>query len=95
MTERKALCVPGLLPLLVLIGAIAAAVATGRHLVILRDAPFLMVLIVPLILLWLKGLFIVSPNEAKVLTFFGRYTGTVNQSGFGSPTRLPTRAPFR
>jgi regulator of protease activity HflC (stomatin/prohibitin superfamily) len=82
MTERKALCVPGLLPLLLLIGAIAAAVVTGRHLVILREAPLLLVLIVPLILLWLKGLFIVSPNEAKVLTFFGRYTGTVNQPGF-------------
>jgi len=38
MTERKALCVPGLLPLLLLIGAIAAAVVTGRHLVILREA---------------------------------------------------------
>jgi len=82
MTERKALAVPGLLPLLLLIGGIAAAVVTGRHLVILRDAPFLLILIVPVIMLWLKGLFIVSPNEAKVLTFFGRYTGTVRESGF-------------
>ena len=82
MTERKALSVPGLLPLLLLIGVIVAAVVTGRHLVVLQEAPLLLVLIVPLIMLWLKGLFIVSPNEAKVLTFFGRYTGTVNEPGF-------------
>jgi regulator of protease activity HflC (stomatin/prohibitin superfamily) len=35
-----------------------------------------------MIILWLKGLFIVSPNEAKVLTFFGKYTGSVKEPGF-------------
>ncbi|MFD0894798.1 SPFH domain-containing protein [Luteolibacter ambystomatis] len=82
MTERKAICVQGLLPFLLLIAAIGATVATGKHLVILREAPFLMVLIVPVVILWLKGLFIVSPNEGKVLTFFGKYTGTVREPGF-------------
>ncbi|MGC4016120.1 MAG: hypothetical protein QM755_16585 [Luteolibacter sp.] len=43
-----------------------------------------MILIVPVAILWLKGLFIVSPNEAKVLTFFGKYTGTVREPGFWS-----------
>lgn len=82
MTERKAICVQGLLPFLLLIGAIGGVVATGKHLVILREAPFLMVLIVPVVILWLKGLFVVSPNEGKVLTFFGKYTGTVREPGF-------------
>ena len=29
------------------------------------------------------GFFIVQPNESKVLTFFGKYVGTVKQNGFG------------
>jgi regulator of protease activity HflC (stomatin/prohibitin superfamily) len=39
-----------------------------------------------LFLLWF-GLFIVNPNEAKVLQFFGDYAGTVHQSGlkFANP----------
>lgn len=82
MNERKAICVQGLVPLLLLIGGIVALVVSGKHLVILREAPLLMVLLVPVILLWLKGLFIVSPNEGKVLTFFGKYTGTVREPGF-------------
>lgn len=28
------------------------------------------------------GLFVVQPNEARVLVFFGRYSGTVNSAGF-------------
>lgn len=82
MTERKAVCVQGLLPLLLLIGAVAATVLSGKHLIILREAPYLMILVAPVVLLWLKGLFVVSPNEAKVLTFFGKYTGTVREAGF-------------
>src|SRR4051812_25196510 len=30
----------------------------------------------------LPGLAIVNPNESKVLTFFGKYVGTVKQDGF-------------
>src|SRR5690606_8181895 len=32
-------------------------------------------------LLLLAGNFVVGPNEARVLTFFGRYTGTVRDPG--------------
>ena len=32
-------------------------------------------------LLLLMGNFVVGPNEARVLTFFGRYTGTVRDAG--------------
>jgi hypothetical protein len=82
MKERKALSMNGLTPLIFLILAVVAAVVTGRLQWILDYSPFLMVLIVPAGLLWIKGLFIVSPNEGKVLTFFGRYTGTVRTAGF-------------
>lgn len=82
MTEKRAICVQGLLPLILLVLAVAAAIVTGKLRWILDFAPVLMVLIVPVILLWLKGLFIVYPNEAKVLTFFGRYTGSVRNAGF-------------
>ena len=82
MKEKRALCVQGLLPFLILILLGGAAVFTGRLKDILENAPYLLVLIVPAVILWLKGLFIVSPNEGKVLTFFGRYTGTVREAGF-------------
>lgn len=82
MTEKKALCVQGLVPFVLLIFIAIAALVTGRLQWVLEAAPFLMVLIVPVAILWLKGLFIVSPNEGKVLTFFGKYTGTVRAPGF-------------
>lgn len=31
--------------------------------------------------LWLTGLFVVNPNEAKVLQLFGKYTGTAKEPG--------------
>ena len=31
---------------------------------------------------WLSGLFIVQPNQTKVLVFFGKYQGTVKGNGF-------------
>jgi len=82
MTEKKAICVQGLVPLVLLIAAAGAAVWTGKLQWVLETAPYLLVLIIPFVLLWLKGLFIVTPNEGKILTFFGKYTGTVREPGF-------------
>jgi regulator of protease activity HflC (stomatin/prohibitin superfamily) len=42
----------------------------------LVSAPF--VLAIPFII---RGIFIINPNEAKVLTLFGKYAGTVKQNG--------------
>jgi regulator of protease activity HflC (stomatin/prohibitin superfamily) len=41
----------------------------------------------PILLILLKGLFTLQPNEARVLILFGAYKGTVRQSGFhwGNP----------
>ncbi|MFT3990839.1 MAG: SPFH domain-containing protein [Luteolibacter sp.] len=82
MTEKKAICVQGLIPFFLLIALGGAAVFTGKLWWILENAPYLFILIVPIVMLWLKGLFIVSPNEGKILTFFGNYTGTVRSPGF-------------
>lgn len=41
----------------------------------------IILLIVPAIFL-LPGLIIINPNESKVLTFFGKYVGTVKKDGF-------------
>ena len=82
MNEKRAICVQGLIPLLLLILAGVAAFVTGKIFWVLESAPFLLFLIIPVVMLWLKGLFIVSPNEAKILTFFGNYTGTVRRAGF-------------
>ena len=82
MTEKKAICVQGLVPFVLLLVVIGGAVATGKLGAIFERAPYLLFLVVPLVILWLKGLFIVSPNEGKILTFFGNYTGTVREPGF-------------
>lgn len=82
MKEKRALAVPGLLPFILLLALIGAAVFYGKVQWLIESAPFLFILIIPIVLLWLKGLFIVSPNEAKILTFFGKYTGTVRSPGF-------------
>ena len=39
------------------------------------------VLLFPVLIFLMVGLFVVNPNEARVLQFFGRYVGTVRESG--------------
>jgi len=74
ITDRPALALNGFFMLIILIGIIAvAAVMVGGFL-----TPILAVLAFILI----TGFTIISPNEAKALTFFGKYIGTVKESGF-------------
>lgn len=83
MKERNALKVQGLIPLVVLIVAVAFLVKKGLFASRNADlSPLLLVPTVLLVILWTKGLFVVQPNEARVLTFFGNYTGSVKESGF-------------
>lgn len=42
----------------------------------------LAILLAPLAIIALSGFTVVSPNEAKVLTFFGKYIGTIKENGF-------------
>lgn len=85
MKERPANCFPGFLPLLVSL----ALVAGGIWLV--NRQPFAAPWILILGILGLKGLLVVSPNEGRVLTFFGKYTGSIRENGFWWANPLTSR----
>ena len=74
---------PGLTTLLILVGI--AALATWRLInAAMAEAPIsaiVWVSVLVLAILGLGGLFTVQPNDAKVLTLFGRYSGTVREQG--------------
>lgn len=57
-----------------------------------REMPFLGV-IAAIAAFLLTGVFVVNPNEAKVLVLFGNYVGTVRESGFywANPFHAKTR----
>lgn len=63
-----------LIVLLVLIATMIAGIAMTSN-------PIFLVLIA-LIILMIKGFFIVNPNGSKVLVLFGEYKGTVRENGF-------------
>lgn len=44
--------------------------------------PFLLLPIGVIIFLLFSGFTIIQPNEAKVITFFGKYVGTIKENGF-------------
>lgn len=70
-----------LLSIIVLFGCSLATLIGGAD----RDAaPLILVgaLGIVLSIFLSKGLFITQPNQAAVLTFFGRYTGSVKKNGF-------------
>lgn len=50
-----------------------------------------------IIFLLLSGFTIIQPNEAKVITFFGKYIGTIKESGFlyTVPLSLKNRVPLK
>jgi len=68
-----------LLFLLVLIADIALLIYAGKS----RIVPLVViaVLMIPVVITMMAGLFMVNPNESKVLQLFGKYVGTVNDSG--------------
>lgn len=96
MREKKALYVSGYLALLI---AIVATVG-GAALIILQlssAAVSALSIILGLVLLLVAflittSLVIVQPNEAKVITFFGTYIGTIIQSGLWMALPLTTKA---
>lgn len=96
MKEKKALYVSGYLGLLVAIAAgiggialigIQAAAETPSGGIIAAGAVLLV-----LGILMLSSLVIVQPNEAKVITFFGTYIGTVIESGLWMVLPLTTKS---
>jgi len=95
--ERKTL--PGL-PVLLLLIALAAADIYWFIKSIQAEAVASIIASIVLfvaIIIALPGLFIVNPNEAKVLQLFGRYTGTVRQPGlrYANPFYSKTKVSVR
>jgi len=88
--ERRAFRAPGFLMLLLAIILIGVAL-----IVIGQDRPGLtggaLTVIVILEIAIMSGLTVVNPNEARVVQFFGRYVGTVNQAGFHWTVPLSTK----
>jgi regulator of protease activity HflC (stomatin/prohibitin superfamily) len=76
MKEHRAICMQGLLPLVISICLIPLGLFLAKGL------PFLLPFVVIAAVLGFKGLFVVGPNDARVLTFFGKYIGTVREAGF-------------
>ncbi len=78
---------PGTPGLPVLLGLLVAIAVTVRMLVMAAAArsgpalPILFVLLIVAEVFLMGGLFIVAPNEAKVLQLFGDYVGTAKQPG--------------
>ena len=85
MKERDALSFSGWLALLIGLGSIAGAVVAFAMIAKHQQAPEPYVGVgVGMFLfgiLLLAGCAVIGPNEARVLTFFGRYTGSVKESG--------------
>lgn len=82
-TEKKITAPSGLNILFVLLALLIADVAllifAGKS----RMVPLVLMCVVALlfILVMFAGLFMVNPNQAKVLQLFGKYIGTVNDTG--------------
>lgn len=73
----------GLLVFFVLVILLLADIVTFILSAISTVIPTIIVSVVlfPVLLFLMIGLFVVNPNEARVLQFFGRYVGTVREPG--------------
>ncbi|MBM7365529.1 SPFH domain-containing protein [Gordonia hydrophobica] len=100
MSFRKAWRANGFVGLLgglgLLLVGIALAIGTLAWVANGGSAALIVVTVLAVILglvalLSLTGLTVVSPNEAKVLQFFGRYIGSVSEAGFYLVTPLTDR----
>jgi hypothetical protein len=85
MKERDAISMSGWLALLLGLGALGGTVVPLTQIPThqLNVAPYVLAAIGLFIagIVLLAGCLVIGPNEARVLTFFGRYTGTVRTSG--------------
>jgi regulator of protease activity HflC (stomatin/prohibitin superfamily) len=98
--ERAQRAANGYLALALLLGAGALAGHSLFRAVVHQSSPrpiLLWALAGTAVLLCLTGLFVVNPNEARVLTLFGKYTGTVKSDGFwwANPFAIKKRISLR
>jgi hypothetical protein len=97
MKEKQAISSSGWLAILVGLGALVGAVVMMPLAKVHEQAP------APYIgdaiglfllgVLLLTGLFVIGPNESRVLTFFGRYVGTVKDPGLRWANPFTSKVP--
>jgi len=82
--EREATCISGWVALVIWLGAMAWSLwSVGTAFYYQRTAmPLSAILAIPLLMFLSKGFVVLEPNLAAVLTFFGRYAGTIRGDGF-------------
>lgn len=86
MNERKAWTINGVLGVIIVLALLIAGVA------LLIQENFITGLIVLTVgVLGSSGIFVVQPNKAYALVFFGRYVGTIRESGLWLSIPLTTR----
>src|SRR5829696_5736786 len=83
--EKKAFRISGWLALFIAL-LLAAAIVGFISLAIARDlnegmVAAVAVILVLVIVALLSGLVVISPNDARVIQFFGRYVGTISDPG--------------
>ena len=96
MTQEKLYTAPPGVPVLLVL---LAALAVDLALFIVDVAAdsqvsfggLFCILLVPVIAVLLAGVFVVNPNEGRVLQFFGRYVGTVRDQGLRWANPLYTK----
>lgn len=112
VTERKAVRINGYVGLVILIGLVvldiyllysvitSAHSATRYHGARPVEALRMLWVFFPMVfvtLVWASGLFVVQPNEARVLVLLGKYIGSVRDSGFwwGNPFAVKKHVSLR
>ncbi len=82
MTEKPAKVLSGYLMLVVGVALLGAFGATIYFTINNHNSTYIYIILILMAMLTIRGLFIVNPNEAKVLVLFGSYSGTVQKNGF-------------
>ncbi len=82
IADKDAIYLNGWLVLALLLIMAAAVLASSYQRLNSGQPPFPQVLLFGLLIFLSKGFVIIGPNLAAVLTFFGRYSGTVARDGF-------------
>lgn len=82
--EREASYLSGWIALIIWLAALGWALSTVGTAIVHQRAtiPLTGILAIPLLMFLTKGFTILEPNLAAVLTFFGRYAGTIRSDGF-------------
>ena len=74
ITDKPALSINGFIIFVSMVVLALVTIGIGGEVAI----PFVIILI----LIIASGFTVINPNESRVLTFFGRYVGTVTMNGF-------------